>query len=82
MSDNVIPFNPVMPGGREDIPRDMSFSLRDYFAAAALQGVSKDRENLRAIHADATELGVDACEYLASRMYAIADAMLTERDKG
>ena len=51
-------------------------SLRDYFAAKAMQGFLGNREFQAFIH-DGAEI---AAELLASNAYQVADAMLKERD--
>ena len=56
-------------------------TLRDYFAAAALSGTLKDNENCKALFGYAKNLNKDVGEIVAGSMYAIADAMLAERDK-
>lgn len=56
-------------------------TMRDYFAAAALQGVLKDRENIRSLWKSAELEKMEVSEFIASRMYLIADAMLRERTK-
>ena len=64
-----------LPLGDEQInERSAGMSLRDYFAAKAMQGFSAspsmiDSNDLRAI------------EYVAAASYAMADAMLAERAK-
>jgi hypothetical protein len=45
-------------------------NLRDFFAAAALQGLMVGSKN------------IDLPERLAQRAYLVADAMLAEREKG
>lgn len=60
---------------------ELGMTLRDYFAAAALQGTMKDRGNLRALALVADERKEDIGEFIAARMYSLADAMLAERDK-
>jgi hypothetical protein len=54
-------------------------SLRDYFAAAALQGILSDNDSLVSLEADATEKGKKPTPWLATTCYEIADAMLAER---
>ena len=56
-------------------------SLRDYFAAAALQGALKDHENTRAMRELAETEGLPVEQYCARSMYSIADAMIAERNK-
>jgi hypothetical protein len=49
-------------------------SLRDYFAAQALNGVLSD--------SDMRPASEEECDHLARRCYLMADAMLTARAKG
>ena len=70
------PFIPTEHGGWQS-----GMTLRDYFASAALQGVMKDRENVKALWESSQERGIEVLEFTASRMYAIADAMLAARYK-
>ena len=66
------PITPAQTGmaaqGLWQPPASPGMSLRDYFAAAALQG------NI--------STGAKSVAALAHGAYAIADAMLTEREKG
>ncbi|MCH8044087.1 MAG: hypothetical protein IID44_10270 [Planctomycetes bacterium] len=50
-------------------------TLRDYFAAAAMQG-----ELARQTANYAEEMGPSSIEYLANISYAVADAMLKARE--
>lgn len=58
---------------RRDTEYQTGMSLRDYFAAAALQGIL-------AMHAD-PEVSPPSDEKAARLAYAQADAMLREREK-
>ena len=60
---------------------ETGMTMRDYFAAAALQGVMKDRENVKALAKAADQEKQDPAAFIASRMFNIADAMLAEREK-
>lgn len=53
-------------------------SLRDYFAAKALQGMLSNGHSLTARE---SEEGQTVGEVMAKRVYAFADAMLKERMK-
>jgi len=46
---------------------DQGMSMRDYFAAAAIQGLAE------------RPIGEQACAYVATTAYKLADAMLKER---
>jgi len=50
-------------------------SLRDYFAAAAIQGICRDT------HLGAVEAGVNYWRAVPQIAYNLADAMLAEREK-
>jgi len=54
-------------------------SLRDYFAAKALQGTMSNPVYLPSITKSATEHGVDKMRGIAEACYALADAMLAAR---
>ena len=56
-------------------------SLRDYFAAAVLQGVCSSPDVLVGIRHQAQEEKVATEDALASICYKQADAMLAEREK-
>jgi hypothetical protein len=75
MSKNGGPAFPVIgaPGAPEDYP---GMTLRDYFAAKAMQGLLA--------HPRCNDVGreePETTEYVAEEAYAVADAMLAERDK-
>lgn len=66
---------------------ETGMTLRDYFAAKAMQGMAPDID--RMANECARECGItyrasfeDAAVECARRAYAIADAMLAERAKG
>ena len=57
-------------------------SLRDYFAASALQGLAVNQKMLLAnqdLMAHFGTAGIDRLQ--ANKAYRLADAMITERDK-
>lgn len=54
---------------------DKGMTLRDYFAAKALQG------SIAGAMADGASLAAGDCEVLAAVAYRFADAMLAERTK-
>lgn len=64
-------------GHSYDVPAQDGMSLRDYFAAKAMQGFLANRE-FCAFKNRGAEL---AAETLASNSYEVADAMLAERAK-
>ena len=53
-------------------------SLRDYFAAKALQGILSDPRNMRIANEKEPSCEVD---FIAKVSYQFADAMLKEREK-
>ena len=65
---------PAFPA-HENWRLDSGMTLRDYFAAQALQGQCTPFENGWALHKP------DHREMMAAECYAIADAMLAERAK-
>lgn len=72
MSTSINDFGPAFPLISEDhrAIRHLGMSLRDYFAAAALQGMLSDPNNCTALQEN------------AMYAYRFADAMLAEREKG
>lgn len=64
----------------QQIESQEGMTLRDYFAAKALQGFCGDREQWHALMMDSKGKG-DSSEYVAKQMYEVADAMLIERNK-
>lgn len=58
----------------ETIPSSTGMSLRDYFAAKAMQGICTSKD-------EAGTLVNHGYEWIASESYKIADAMLKERNK-
>jgi len=65
-------------------PEYAGMSLRDYFAGQALVGVCasvSSREQVFALYNDARKHGVETEEYIAKASYALADALLAEREK-
>lgn len=76
----------MKPDGGPAFPLNEPFkgsgmSLRDYFAAAALQGITKDRENVNRIADIARDMNKDEHKQLAEICFSVADAMLAERSK-
>ena len=63
---------PAFPKGNDSSPQD-GMSLRDYFAAAALQGW------MASFGSDQTEDDVKEPEQVAKLAYRLADAMLAAR---
>lgn len=61
--------------------KQTGMSLRDYFAAKAMQGIASDQRQMMALGEKAAENGFDPVALLATGAYAIADAMLAERAK-
>jgi len=90
-------INPPQPGtityydmdGNIVIPDETKYyptmSLRDYFAAQALAGTLTNQEGLDKVYADFNDpyngITKNLAEYLAEKIYVIADAMLKERNK-
>ena len=64
------PVHPDMAGQLGCVPSssDAGMSLRDYFAAKAMQGMMVDVEQPR-------------CDYIAGAAYKMADAMLKAREQ-
>jgi hypothetical protein len=56
-------------------------TLRDYFAAKAMQATITNQVAVEEHIKEADEEEIDLGEYLAKTVYAIADAMLKERGK-
>lgn len=57
-------------------------SLRDYFAATALQGILADIEtHMKATRKHGIPEDAQAAEIVAAFSYSLADAMLKEREK-
>lgn len=57
-------------------------SLRDYFAGLAMQAWLGDNQSCRSLAGVAEKKGIPADEYIATQAYAMADAMLAQREKG
>jgi len=66
-----------MPGTESTCGPEYGMSVRDYFAAAAMQGFLANRHFYAFIH-DGAEIAAGA---LAENAYEVADAMLAERAK-
>jgi hypothetical protein len=89
MSDIINDGGPAFPVAPSFISAagELSHPLRDYFAAKALQGLaaqsSEDlgRAGLNFHHTGDEVLHLHHCENMARVCYAIADAMLAEREK-
>lgn len=76
---NLNAFPITLKDNNNPFHRDASgMTLRDYFAAKALQGTLSDLETVRAMAQDAKG---PFAEYLAQDCYKFADAMLKEREK-
>ena len=71
---------PAFPVTGED-HREWGVSIRDYFAAKAIQGMMANDEMLARYAEIAEEHMVDADVLAATGAYKIADAMLKERTK-
>jgi len=71
--------NPIMENHSE-----WGMSLRDYFAAAALQGALASKETLEAaaLLISRSDGSVTLEQLMAIRSYAFADAMLAARKEG
>ena len=68
--ENGGPAFPTVDANREEVYGTRGMSLRDYFAAKAMQGFS--------VNSDFTE---NTHREIADMAYALADAMLEERSK-
>lgn len=69
---------------RANSPADPGMDLRDYFAAAAMQGMIAsvcDAHARSEAMKEADELRVTLHEYFATSAYRTADAMLKAREK-
>jgi hypothetical protein len=73
-----VSYKEPIGGGSHIMVIEGGMTLRDYFAAKAMQGIIWDRENLLAV----THLHKDKepGEAVASAAYSVADAMLKARD--
>lgn len=76
-ANNGGPAFPVTPTDRSGqcAPTECGMTLRDYFAAKAMQGIIHNE-------ADIDFSGKTVESAVASLSYRIADAMLAEREKG
>jgi len=61
---------------------ETGMSLRDYFAAAALQGALASKETLEAAALLCLRADIKLEDALATRSYSFADAMLVARKEG
>ena len=61
---------------------ESGMSLRDYFAAKAMQGLLANTESCFTPSKDEKEAGITWAEKLANECYEIADAMLKDRHSG
>jgi nitroreductase len=78
-SENPAAF-PVTETGFEN--KNLGMSLRDYFAAKALQGAMADRAFWEWIQNECCKSGRGSMHQIAAQTaYAFADAMLKERSK-
>lgn len=75
-----VPLNPGEPW-QGMAPCD-GMTLRDYFAAKAMQGMLADRETILAFANNAHKEMVGPNDLMATASYGMADAMLKERNKG
>ena len=66
---------PAFPIVNDDGVRDTGMSLRDYFAAQAMNGV------LERASYDDRQAGESLPQVFARRCYELADAMLAEKEK-
>jgi len=58
----------------------LGMTLRDYFAAKAMQGFISDREMYMAMMMDRKTSGLSPDDYIANQSYNLADAMLKQRE--
>lgn len=68
------------PDGMIHSDLSAGMTLRDYFAAKAMQGMLSDRSNIDAIVTKAEEQHCDMTVWLADMAYECADAMLKARE--
>ena len=66
---------------RSDEDGRSGMTLRDYFAAAALQGLLSDNETIAATYRTAKQAGVGLSKAMAAYSYEYADAMMAERGR-
>ncbi len=57
----------------------VGLSLRDYFAAKAMQARLSDYESCKSLIVDSTKHGISMAENVAMQAYDMADAMLAAR---
>jgi hypothetical protein len=79
MEENKKPDNPDAFPTPNDRWSD-GMTLRDYFAAKAMQGFISDREMYMAIMMDRKTSDLSPDEYIANQSYNLADAMLKQRE--
>jgi len=78
MSDK---FQPAFPSPMFASQAAQGMTLRDYFAAAALQALISSPDYLDTITARGFRRGTEASGLTAQAAYVYADAMLAEREK-
>lgn len=59
---------------------EVGMTLRDYFAAKAMQARLTDYESCKSIYEQATEAGISFAREVALQAYDMADAMLKARE--
>jgi hypothetical protein len=74
--DNSGPAFPFECGDNNGMPPCYGMTLRDYFAAKAMQGMLSNPA------ARSNDSSVSDAEAFANASYKMADAMLAEREKG
>lgn len=80
MEENKQPENPQafpMDYGHEGYRMEPGMSLRDYFAAKAMQAMNNSLEMVREMYKDKGNLSIE--DYIAKESYKMADAMLKTR---
>ena len=75
------PAFPNHPNQSNNAEWKYGITIRDYFAAKAMQGFISDREMYMAMMMDRKTSGLNPDEYIANQSYNLADAMLKQREK-
>lgn len=73
---------PAFPVGQDTMLCSVrtGMSLRDYFAAKAMQGLLASKGTIATVQAAASQAGEKPTPFLAKGAYEIADAMIAARE--